>query len=155
MHFAKLLPGHGFPPCRSLWIMLGAAVALALLIYLASHLAICGARRMAATKAYRRGVQHAQTLGRAVRASSLTRLRKLQRRRSDGFGGGSGKGAGLGSSKGSEAGRGGGLDPTRSGGAAASCDQAPLLSPAAEDALRRNFEEMIQRLAAQPALPPA
>ena len=138
--------------------MLGAAVALALLIYLASHLAICGARRIAATKAYCRGVQHARTLGRAMQVSNLTKLRKLQRRRSDAPSSGSGKGAGLGGSvcSGSEAKRGGGgLDRTTSGADAASYSQAPLMSPAAADALRGHIEELIQRLAAHQALPPA
>ena len=137
--------------------MLGAAVALALLIYLGSHVAICGARSLAATKTYRRGVQHAQALSRTMRTSSLTKLRKMRQRRSDASSGGSVRGVGLGSSaRSGEAAHNGGLDPTKSGGTAADDSQFGAPLPITEDLLRRHVEEMVQRLlAAQHAPPPA
>ena len=67
-----------FSNLAGLWIMLGGAVALALLIFLGGQLALCGARRVASTKTYQRSMHKLQTVG----SRQMSTLRTLKRRSS-------------------------------------------------------------------------
>ena len=145
-----MLP-HALRPPRRLWIMLGGAVALALLVYMAGQLAICAARRLAAGKAYRCGMQHVRSLGLTMQAGSLGTLRTLQRRLSGGRGSGTIPDAGAGSE--SNASSDACPRPPAANGSASNGQQV-VLSAAAEEALRRHLEQIELLLAGrQAALP--
>lgn len=70
------------PPPRhrqvtGLWILLAGTVATALIIFAGSHMALCGARRVASTKAYQGSVSRLQMAGKRVGGSLPRKLSSL------------------------------------------------------------------------------
>lgn len=128
--------------------MLGGSVVLALLVYLAGHLALWAARHLAAAKPYRRSMQHVQALGRSVQAAAGS----LQRRLSGGPGSGKSLGAGASSDSGEDPGA--CLETREAGSSACTDDQVRLLLTETQQALRQHLERIERVLAGrQAALP--
>lgn len=75
-------PHHMLVQVSGLWILLGATVAAALIIYLAGQLTLCAARRVANTQAYKQSARRMKSLRSSITMRRYSTSASVKRRTS-------------------------------------------------------------------------